>query len=317
MTWAEDLQEASCDSIPFPVSARACAGSNDAARIRLPYQAGQGIEPTGRGPRTYKLTLPLFPNVEGYTDLYPGTYERLLELFDDPDRPDFEYVDPVHGAVRVFAAEWDDDSNAERQDGCEMHVVLEEVTLDVAGNRVFSSSASPARAGREAALDADEAVAELGVDDDTLQTSMQTAGAPRTGQDNWSAGQTFQGMFEDFTEAVSTVALAADEAASYVEQVRVRVNAVLTQVDQVRTPEGWRAYESLLRLVDACTTLGEQAVARSIPITEIVTTGRTSAGEIATRLYGDRSRVADVMSLNPHVNPMAIPSGTTLRVQVR
>lgn len=317
MAWEDDLQEASMDGIPFPVSERSRSGTRDAARVKPPYQDGQGVEPTGLGPAVYRITIPLFPDVEGYEDLYPGTYRDLIALFKNSDRPTFEYVDPIDGGVNVFCAEWDEAASADARDGVLLTVQLEEVTLEVDGNLVFSAT-SPASAGREAAAEADESMEAAGVDEETVQSSMQTEGVGLgQGDTQAAAGTTFSTLWSDFETALSEAQARADEVEGIFATYRARVRAVINRVDAVRSPAGWPLLQALLRCIDSASTASQRAVARSVPIQDYTVAGPCTAMELAVRLYGDRTRAAEIVDLNPGVNPLRIPTGMVLRVKVR
>src|SRR5687768_5117399 len=114
--WEQILADAKLGDVTFPLHSRAMSGGRDGARIKPPYQAGQGAEDTGRQPYVFKLRIELFADIN--PDHYPTLFEELLDVFtNDDEQSEVEYVDPLLGTFRVKVWEWDVDENATARDG--------------------------------------------------------------------------------------------------------------------------------------------------------------------------------------------------------
>lgn len=316
-SWTDYLQEAALDGVAFPVSSRTVGYGRDGARIRLPYVDGQDVEDTGRLPRTYSLELPLFPGIEGYDDLYPGTYERLVSLAESQrSLTQIVYTDPVHGDVDVRLWSLQEITVADRRDGAMVRIELEEVTFDTTGTTVVRS---PARDGEGAARAADDAIASGDVvSEEDVQGAMDSTGPPQTAAQRRGriAGAPIESLWKDLSTSLTSAALAADEAAAAVDTVRAKLNAIIS-LPGMESADGWELRGSLLRVIEASGRLAEQAVARAVPTVELTLTGEVSVYELAAGLYRDASRVDDVLRRNSVRDPHAIRVGTVLRVAVR
>lgn len=316
--WEQELQEAKLDGIAFPIGNRQVSYGRDGARIRLPYVDGQDVEDTGRVPRTYSFDVPCFPDVEGYEDLWPGTYDRLVALVESPrSLTQVTYTDPVHGDVDVRVWSLQETTSPDMRDGAILRFEVEEVSFDVTGTTVVVRS--PARDGESAAREADDAIAEDEiVTEGQVKEAMGSTGFRQTPAQRRAAiaGAPIETMWRDFAAGVDGVALAVDQAAVAVDVVRAKVNAILALPAMVST-DAWALRGALLRVVDAAGRLAESAVARAVPTREITLTGEVSVYELATALYGDASRADEILRRNSVRSPMALRRGTVIRVAQR
>lgn len=319
MAWEEDLQEAALDGIKFPMGERTVSYARDGARIRPPYVEGQDVEDTGRVPRVYQFTVPLFPDVEGYEDLYPGTYDRLVALAENPrSLTQVRYTDPVHGDldVRIWAVQ--ETTTPDMRDGAMLRFELEELTVDVTGASV-TPRRNPSRDGEEAATEADDAIAESELtDEQEVREAMEGSGVVQTPAQRAAnaSGSPVESLWTGFVGAVSAGALAVDEASAAVDAVRAQVDAVL-RLPAMGAAASWPIRSALLRVVEAAGRVAERAVARAVPTAEITLSGDVSVYELAASLYKDTSRVTDILRRNSVRSPHVMRRGTRVRVAIR
>lgn len=314
--WQTILQEASLGGVEFPLARRRWTGGRDGARLEFPHQPGQGVDDTGRKPRVLELVIELFADVD--ETHYPGKFRDLVSLFEsDTLLGEVEYVDPILAPMPVKVWGFDVEEEATSRNGAVITVQLEEVSQDVR-----AAALTPRRSSRvvasETALDLDENLAELGVTDDDVSESFEKAGAPLAGdvEKGWPAGQKFAALTTAFLEGLDSGLRTVDEVAASADIVRRRVASV-TALAPLRTSSGWSAYASALQLVDALAELAELASSRAVAIVEVALNAETSAVELATKLYGDRTRAEEIIRRNPTRRPNAYPAGTVIRVAER
>jgi prophage DNA circulation protein len=313
--WEEIMQDGSLGGIVLPIARRGFVLGRAGARVRLPYQPGQAVEDTGREPFTFKLQVELFADID--PDHYPGRYEELLELLTDEDRKgEVEYVDPMLGPFDVKVWQVDGDEVSESRNGVTLNLVLEEVSLTARGFTV-EQRPSPEAEAAEAGEEMDAQLEELGVEQEQIDAAFNDAGAPRTGDEKeWDAGTTGSSMAAAFSEGLAEGLQTADEIASRVDTVRRRVSAI-TSLVEVRVAQAWGAYAAALQLADALSRVGDEALARAVPMVEMRITAPTSHYDLALQLYGDPARAAEIVRRNSFRNPLFIAPGTVVRVAVR
>lgn len=315
--WEEIMSDARLGDTTFPLERRALSGGREFGRIAPPHQPGQRVTDTGRKPLIFKLVIPLFPGVEGRTDLYPTVYEELLDIFtNDEDKGETEYIDPILGAFRVKVAEFDDDHNAEKRDGCVITCTLEEINTDPYG--IVIPPRAPGREAIEAAAQLDESLEELGVTEETISQAIDSSGHPIDSDEknSWPAGRTFESLCGDFQEGLELGTLYADRVAAQVDRVRARMRSVLA-LSELRAASAWTAYSSALRLVETLGQQADRALARATPIVAVTVEGSVSVYDLAVRLYGDAARADEIVQRNRIGRPWAIAPGTVLRVAER
>ena len=317
MSWEEDLVEASLDGIGFPMGKREVTYGRDGARITLPYVAGQAVEDTGRKARVFKFEVPCFPGIEGYEDLYPGTYRRLLALAeDDRQLAEVEYIDPVHGAMDVKVWTVSEVTDPDVRDGAMLSFELEEVTIDITGV-IVRPRTSPERDGTEAARASDDSIANSSeINDTDVNDAIKKSGFPKTSGESWTSNATMESLWLNFQAATTFAALAVDQAQYEVDRARYRVSAVVN-LPLMGQPQNWALAANLYQLLDAIGRFGDLRVARAIPVVGYQVGYPLSVYELAVLTYGDASRASEILRRNSIRTPYSIPVGTLLRLAVR
>jgi hypothetical protein len=270
------------------------------------------MEDLGRGAYTYKLEIPLFrgmdPVVPG-SPLYPDVFEALRFEFDNPDTlGEGEFVDPEIGPIQVKVVSHVWRAASDKRNGGVYTVELEENSEDPFVLTVGATSDSETEAQQQAA-DIDQSVPET---EATILEAFSAAGEPLSNFD-FTPGELFVAMADDFFDWLDEGALAADDIAARLDSFRARIDAVLA-FDSLQASSAWSVRYSLMRLSDTLTEAADRR-ARSAPtISEFLVPARMSHWEIANRLYGDRTRAREIFLRNPTLNPNFYSAGTTLLV---
>jgi len=312
-TFEETLQEMQLGGLVLPVSSRTWSGGRDFQRTRQPYRAGQRTTDTGRQPYTWVLEVPLFHGVDA--DHWPGLYGQLVDLLNDEDRKgEVDYIDPVLGPFQVKVVSWREVSSAQARHGAAFEITLEENSQDEAISRFTLADSDPSADARALAALCDELIEEAGLDDDDLDAAFKDAGLPRTGEEQrWTSGSFFAESFADYEATVTAGRQRVEDIASEVERIVSRVESVMA-LEVFDTPALWPTFATLARFSGAVVREGAATARQGPRLLDFRTSGVTSIAQVAAELYGDASRVEELLDLNALANPLLIPAGTTLRV---
>lgn len=317
--FAELLHEAALDGITFPVSSREVKGGRSFGRHRFPFRDGQITEPTGREPYTFELTCPLYAttDVANYPDLWPGRWEELRHLLEDPEKGgEFEYTDPVYGPIPVIVSDWQESSDAERRNGITLHLTIEERQLDERIERpeilVFADRDARGQA-ESLATEVDSGLANANISDDDLASAFADAGVPLTDNDPITEGRTFFSLVDEFGDALDEGAIAQDEIAARLDALRSRIDAVMS-FDPMISAANWSTVIAAQQLIASCTDMAERASAKAPPVEDYYVADEKSVYDISAELYGTPARANDILTRNRIPNPLFIPAGTVLRV---
>jgi prophage DNA circulation protein len=309
----ETLNDASLGGIVFPVGARNISGGRAFARRRYPFRDGQSTEGTGREPYKFSLTVPLFVDVD--PSHYPDVYEALRAQLDEPDLSSrIEYVDPELGPLFVQVVDWTWKQTAEQRDGGRFEIELEEVSFD---DFVFSTRVQDDRGAADLAAEiVDTTLEDVGVSDADVISALAAVGAPLGDGEAFDPGAATAGLLGNFTSALDDGVLAADELATRLDTLRLRLEAI-GSLPELGTVAGWPAVQALSQLTAAVTQVADAALAASVPVVYYDVTESMSAWEIAVALYGDGERGEEVLRRNPSRESLCYRPGAQLRVLVR
>lgn len=134
MAWQETLLDATFRGVPFHCERVGRAGQRAIAEHEFPYAAGAELEDMSLGPRRVRLRAVFFG--DNYED-------ELAQFIDALERPGAgELVHPIHGAMTVMSASWEDEHDAELVDGAVLHVIFVE---DSVRELVFSENSTSAK----------------------------------------------------------------------------------------------------------------------------------------------------------------------------
>lgn len=313
-TFEEELQEAALDGIAFPVSSRRVQNSRSYGRHRYAYRDGQEAENTGLDPIGFELDVPLFDGVEWPTELWPGTWDALRLLLEDPEAGGFyEYDDPEFGPMQVIVPDWSWETSGESRDGGLLRLTIERAELDE-GTLVIRDSDARGVSSR-LAEQLDEATADAGLDDDDIATAFEVYGVPLTDQDpvTLGSGNVMSSLVEDFASALDEGALAQDELAAKLDELRSRIDAV-RRFPETQDPRNWSMVYASERLLATVTDLAEAARRTAPPVMDYEVPDMMSVYEVASILYGNTSRADEILARNTIPEPLFIPRGRVLHV---
>lgn len=312
------LHEAEIAGVQVPVERRRVRGGRAKARRRYPYVDGQRTEDTGREPYSFTLELPMFAGVDAA--LWPGRFDELRLALESADRP-IDYVDPYLGQMRVTVTSWDEDMDAQAQDGIRYVIELEEETEGE--GPLFTIDTDRRAEAIAAAADADDALEEFGLDEADIDAILDAADVPdaEPPTTNTSTVSTVSVGSGKVSTLVSNVLTGIRKGQQQADEIRYRVNRVRAQVDAVRghvaalTGDTFLALEALERAAASVTDVGEELL-RNTQIVESVLPSPMSAWEIARLMLGDGTRADEIIAANPSANPLRYPRGTTIRIAV-
>jgi len=310
-SWNETLGPYKLDGIAFEASTRGLRGGRAVVRRRYPNRDGQDAEDMGREPYVYEVVVPLFHGVDpGH---YPDLFDQLRAVLEAPPSS-LEYHDPEHGPVIVQVIDWSAPLESGQRDGVILTMTLEERQLDVANlGRVLATQPTDPE---ELAAQLDDAMSEAGIEEADVTAGFDAAGAKLDLDETGAAGTLWASMVTESLARIDDGAAAIDTVLASVETVRTRLD-VLTSLDAAQTADGQPVYEAAVRLASSLQQTAEQLAASAPSLVEHATLIEQSIFEVAAQLYGDPSRVADILARNPMADPLFIPAGTVLVVAER
>lgn len=312
-TWDDTLGPYKLDGIVFEAASRRRRGGRKVIARKYPYRDGQDAEDTGREPYTYELVVPLFNGVN--PEHWPNLADQLIAVLENPPT-DLEYQDPEHGAITVSVVDWDDALDPERRDGVVLSITLVERQLDLANlGRVLSSSPTLTDPATLAAS-LDDAMADAGIEENTVTAGFAVAGAELDEDERGATGSLWEAQVAETLARIDDGAATADAIVAQVERVRARLD-VLTSLEVAQTAEGHPVYEAAMLLAASLEATARELSADAPALVEHRTLVETSIFEVASSLYGDPGRVADLLARNAMADPLFIPAGTVLVVAER
>lgn len=142
MSWANTIQDASFRGVPFEVLVVGDEGGKTLSVIQLPYVNGATVDDMGNEPEAIAVRALL------RGDDYETRLQSLLSAL--RTQGPGELVHPIHGAMRVLAARWHIEHEAERRDLAELSIqFLEDKSSQPA---LFNAPAAQSSADRVATL---------------------------------------------------------------------------------------------------------------------------------------------------------------------
>jgi prophage DNA circulation protein len=311
-TWDDTLSPYKLDGIEFEASARPRRGGRAIVARKYPNRDGQDVEDLGREPYRYELVVPLFHGVN--PEHWPNLFDQLVAVLENPPA-NLEYQDPEHGVVTVTVVDWDDGLDSGQRDGTILKFTLEERMLDVV-NLGRTLTTSVLTDPTELAAQLDDAMAEAGIDENTVKAGFAKAGAELDVDEQGDPGTLWESQIAETMARIDDGAAAADVIVSQVERVRVRLD-VLTSTEEARTADGQPVYEAAMLLAASLEQRARAFAADAPSLVEHRVLVETSIFEIANSLYSDPARVADLLARNPMADALFIPAGTVLVVADR
>lgn len=292
----------------IPCSSRRVGGGRARKDRKYPNRDGQSSEDMGREPYTFDLEIPLFAGVD--PNHYPSMADAIRSLLDDPPAQ-LEYRDHELGTMHVSIDPWTSEITAEKRDGCVFRIKLTEDDLD-AGAAFRETTPQPNAEDAGATLDAE--LAEAGVDETDTKAKLDQKGVGLTGDErSFSSGSMWSTQATRVIERINDGVATAEQIAAVVDTMRGRTD-VLLGLPQLQNPANGSAVTAAILFLDAIVRLGDVASASAAIEVEEELLDVLTVFDVASRLYGDEQRAAEIMQRNPLVNGLFLPRGTRLRV---
>lgn len=294
----------------IPISSRKIDGGRATKSRQYPNRDGQKSEDLGREAWRFELEIPLFKGIDD--SHYPDMHDQLVALLDDPPNP-LEYRDHEKGTMNVTIPPggWSSTIDAKIQDGAVIRVTLIEDQLDVA---VSARELRPTQNAQARGEDLDEALRDAGVDEDKLKKKLDKAGVGLSAlEQGFAAGSMWSNVGLQFQLGLRDAVRTTQQIAADVDTMRARVDVVFG-LPQLLHPVNAGIVDAAILLADTFALIGEAHIQAGPVIVEEVINDTTNAFSLATRLYGDTSRVEELLALNPSIDPLFIRPGTRLQV---
>lgn len=285
----EHLSPFAYEGVEFPGLDTSLAAGHDSAKHAGYRQRGADIETTGPKPKVIKVKVPLYNGLRWPSPLFPGVYANLVRVLDST--PEGLLTHPTRGLLTVHVDEWTESFEGKTKDGLTVEITFTEQRGE-ATLMEFAPAASPA----DVALAQAAAV-------ETLATELSLA-------------DRFLGFVDDVTAVMDELASADASMTTAIATADALVRRCQDDIDDpafatsqyfpLRSALGATRAAVVARLAERS---GDRPGTFRLPIT-------MSIAEVAAHpdVYGDASRMGDLLAVNALLDPSEIPAGTTLLV---
>lgn len=232
---------------------------------------------------------------KGYPGLYPGTLSKLVRAFEDGLRGVLVVPSPVIGSINARCVNWEGSFAVKIQSGEAVKLSFIEDNQDAF---LFS-----------ALVDTSSAPASIASLNEAL--ALQALNVP-----------TMQSLFSAINDAANAVFGVKDDVSlgGAVLESRLEYLTDLCARADIRAEMKDPTYCNVMNALHNLWMAGAQAIndlqAKRSPLMFYLTPHTMSAAEVAgdPRVYGDSSRVNDIVQINPVItDPFRIPAGTRLQ----
>ncbi|MFA9269428.1 MAG: DNA circularization N-terminal domain-containing protein [Baekduiaceae bacterium] len=287
----EHLSPFAYEGVPFPALETTLAAGHDSAKHAGYRQRGADVETTGAKAKVIKVKVPLYNGLRWPEPLFPQTYERLVRALDTI--PEGQLTHPTRGVLTVHVDEWTESFEGRTKDGCTLEITFTE-QRGLATLLDFNVTASPADVAIAEAGAVEAAAAELGLID------------------------RFLGFVDDVTAlmdelaaadaAMTSAILTADALVRRCEEDIADPAFATSQYFPLRSALGATTAAVAARVAERS---GDRPGTFRLPVA-------MSIAEVAAHpsVYGDASRMGELLEVNMLLDPSEIPAGTTILVPV-
>ena len=286
----EHLSPFAYEGVPFPALETTLSAGHDSAKHAGYRQRGADIETTGPKPKVIKVKVPLYNGLSGWPEVaFPQTFERLTRALDGT--PEGQLVHPTRGPMAVHVDEWTESIDGKTKDGVTLEITFTEQRG--ASQLVdFTVTASPADVAIAQAAEVETLAAELSLTD------------------------RFLGFVDDVTAAMDELASADASMTQAIATADALVRRCQDDLDDpafatsqyfpLRSALGATRAAVVARIAERS---GDRPSAFRLPVT-------MSIAEVAAHpdVYGDASRMGELLAVNPLLDPSEIPAGSTILV---
>jgi prophage DNA circulation protein len=285
-----DLPRAKFGDYEFPVEGMRIKGGLRDHVHEYPHSPGGAPEKLGRKLYEIDVTANFQATFRAWPGLWPDRLADLRDMFEKEETASL--VIPTIGTIQAYCFEWDQEMTAKILSGEKATFKFREdqTTAFLIENLVQVSVQSMAAAG-------DRFAAEAAKQDPQL------------------------GIFDQITNAVNSGLALIDTANAYFGLIEAKVLGIIQlcreadqRVSLFLDPSNNAMLEALKELWASATTLHENLLQKSNPLTTYTVPATMAVTQISTILYGSTDRAMEILQLNPIENAFEVPGGTRLRV---
>ena len=294
---ATTLVTARFGSIAFPVDEVVLQGGHRFHIHEYPHAPGGDPERLGR--KLYIIRMHAwFHELEGaaaqrYPDLWPNGLKQLRKLLERGYTD--ELVVPTVGAIKAFPTAWTQKLVASKSitgEELDLEFCEDDASFELAGSdfEVASSSVAQANTELQAAAELEKYLSQL---------------------------KRKHSIFEVINDAVGSFQAARDQVGLVGGLVTAKLanivdlcNEADRTLDFMSKADGVFIAQALRNLSFAATTTNEKLQGPERKRISYVVPTKTTVVDLATKLYGDASKTAELLKLNAFKNPYAIEGGT-------
>jgi prophage DNA circulation protein len=288
--WSDFLQEGSFDGVSFDFVRAVVEGGNDIDQQVFPNRDGQRNEPRGRKARRERI-LALFID-----DDYPDTMNALLAKLENGGAAK-EFVDPIFGSMQMSCESFTVVHDAD--DAVDSAAVELSLVEDTGTNQGLQAvvSTTPARASalRLAITAVLEAVSSFQATADAVTSYVSQV----------------QGAMAAAASIADSLEATGDQLSA--PEIQAQANAALATMDiaiaDYSSPEAYDLGAALLAMSAAAAVMAQELIEAKPPLQTHPVLADTNLLSFVHDLYGDTSRVEEVLALNSIPDPSFIPAG--------
>lgn len=275
--------------IPFPIESSSIDGGMRDHVHEYPHTPGGAPEKLGRRLYTFKCLANFDTNFEAYPGLYPNDLGTLIAAFESGTTGDLRFPQ-MRTTVPCYALNWNRQMTAKIRSGEKIDLTFRE---DASADFLFADLVSDGTDAIEyAATSIPASITGLNLSTPTLS------------------------LFDSLTTAVNFLLSFKDQAILYDARLGAAVAQVQNLCGQIdgqndmQTVASYQAVENLHEVWAAAQKMSQDLLATGVPLLTYINPTTQGVNGIAIQLYGDTSRVGDLLSLNPFTNNAQVKAGT-------
>jgi prophage DNA circulation protein len=291
----DTFPQSTFNGVAFPTeSSRIEGGMRDHVH-EYPHSPGGSPEKLGRKLYTFHVSAKFDTNFDNYPGLYPVNLDALLGFFEQGVTGDLR-LSQMPSAVPSYAFQWTREQSAKCRSGEKVDIVFREdqSTLFLFADVVNASANGMAQASNSVAQELASIQAQIAL----------------TRSD--------QALFSGLAGSVGAILALQDQANLFDTRLNDQIASIqntcssLDVSPALQVAIAWPLVNAMHDLWFAAVQLGQKQQSNGVLLQTYVVPATTDIGQIANAIYKDTSRVSDLLTLNPVVDPMSIRAGTRI-----
>jgi hypothetical protein len=288
----DSIQRASFNGIQFPCKALSIKGKYRHAEHEYLRVPGAVIEKFERAVYMIEMTAPFDTNIKGYGNLWPNGVAAMRKLFETGTTA--ALVIPTVGTIPAFQPEWDQN-------------------LDLA----------KVRSGETIKLSFKEDQTARFLQLALVQTQQQSLGTSLNNLAGIRASlnppKNDISIFDAIQNAANGILAIKDQSDLYGGRLAAQLgmftallNEADKQLDSLKDPANHQALDAFLELWNTAVKMTTNLAESPRGPRRYVTPRGMSVNDVASAVYGNSERAADILIANDFADPFAIPAGTSI-----